>query len=152
MTNLNQHRVRVDVLDEGILENIRNGNIISEKVEKYNEEILRPSINVSLAKEEVFLNARIKTLILLIDETQSVRKACDRMGLSYGKAWNMLNKLEDSLGYQIIIRKHGGSKGGGTALTDKGILFLKAYQEYEKKVLLYSQELFNELFLESDLL
>ena len=146
LANLSKHRVRVDVPDEGILENIRNGNIISENVIKHNDEILRPSINVSLAKEEVFFNARVKSLILLIDETKSVRKACDRIGLSYGKAWNMLNKLEDAIGYKIVIRKHGGKNGGRTELTDKGVLFLKTYQEYENKVLSYGQKLFDELF------
>ena len=151
LANLSKYRIRVDVTDKGILENIRNGNIISENVIKHNDEILRPCINVSLAKEEVFFNSRIKSLILLINETKSVRKACKRIGLSYGKAWNMLNKLEDTIGYKIVIRKHGGNNGGRTELTDKGILFLKTYQEYENKVLLYSQKLFEELFVNDHL-
>lgn len=151
LANLDKYRVRVNVLDEGILENVKRGDILKEKVKKHNEEILRPSIKINLAKEEVFFNTRVKTLIVLINETKSVRKACDRMGLSYGKAWDMLNKLEESLGYSIVIRKHGGKQGGRTELTDKGIRFLYTYEEYENKVLTYSQELFNELFRKSPL-
>lgn len=146
--SLDKYRVRVNVCDDGILENVKRGEILKEKVEKHNEEILRPSIKINLAKEEVFFNTRVKTLILLINETKSVRKACDRMGLSYGKAWDMLNKLEESLGYSIVIRKHGGKQGGRTELTEAGIRFLYTYEEYENKVLKYSQELFNELFIE----
>lgn len=148
LANLDKYRVRVNVCDDGILENVKRGEILKEKVEKHNEEILRPSIKINLAKEEVFFNTRVKTLILLINETKSVRKACDRTGLSYGKAWDMLNKLEESLGYSIVIRKHGGKQGGRTELTEAGIRFLYTYEEYENKVLKYSQELFNELFIE----
>ena len=142
----------MNVCDDGILENVKRGEILKEKVEKHNEEILRPSIKINLAKEEVFFNTRVKTLILLINETKSVRKACDRMGLSYSKAWDMLNKLEESLGYSIVIRKHGGKQGGRTELTEAGIRFLYTYEEYENKVLKYSQELFNELFIEEPIL
>lgn len=151
LAKLDELRVRVNVFDDGILDNVKRGNILSEKIKRHNEEILRPSVKINLAKEEVFFNARVKTLIVLINETKSVRKACDRMGLSYGKAWDMLNKLEDSLGYEIVFRKHGGKKGGRTELTHKGIMFLNTYEEYENKVLSYSQELFNELFRERPL-
>ena len=144
---LDQDRVRVNVPDEGILENIKNGQIHTEKVQKHNQEILRPSIKINLAKEEVFFNTRVKMLILLINETKSVRKACDRMGLSYGKAWSMLNELEGALGYPIVIRKHGGKQGGRTDLTEEGIRFLSTYEEYEQKILKYSYDLFKELFI-----
>ena len=152
LADLDKYRVRVNVCDDGILDNVKRGQILKEKVKKHNEEILRPSIKINLAKEEVFFNTRVKTLILLINETKSVRKACDRMGLSYGKAWDMLNKLEESLGYSIVIRKHGGKQGGRTELTERGIRFLYTYEEYENKVLKYSQELFNELFIEEPIL
>lgn len=151
LRSLDKYRVRVNVCDDGILEHVKKGHILKEKVKKHNEEILRPSIKINFAKEEVFFNTRVKTLILLINETKSVRKACDRMGLSYGKAWDMLNKLEESLGYSIVIRKHGGKYGGRTELTEAGIRFLYTYEEYENRVLKYSQELFNKLFKEGHL-
>ena len=152
LASLDKDRVRVNVCDDGILENVKLGQILKERVKKHNEEILRPSIKINLAKEEVFFNTRIKMLILLINETKSVRKACDRMGLSYGKAWDMLNKLEDALGYAIVIRKHGGKQGGKTELTEEGIRFLSIYEEYENKVLKYSYKLFDKLFLEDRLM
>lgn len=148
LASLDKERVRVNVSDEGILENVRDGQILKEKVKKHNEEILRPSIKVSLAKEKIFFNTRVKVLILLIGETKSVRKACDRMGLSYGKAWDMLNELEEALGCSIVTRKHGGKKGGRTELTQEGVRFLSTYETYENQVLKYSQQLFNQLFVD----
>ena len=93
-----------------------------------------PSVKVSIDKEDVFLNSRLKPLLFLIADLQSVRQACLHMGLSYQKAWDMINRLERELGYAVVTRQHGGKNGGNTCLTDRGQQLMYAFQHYEDEV------------------
>lgn len=84
--------------------------------------------------------------MFLIEDTSSVKKACELMALSLSKAWDMLNELEKELGYPVVERRHGGSHGGRTALTQEGLKFLKAYQQFENNVFILAQEEFSKQF------
>ena len=68
------------------------------------------------------------------------------MALSYSKAWNMLNQLEQELDYAVVERKHGGINGGKTYLTKEGIEFLEKYQQFEQNVHQYAKNEFDRLF------
>ena len=46
------------------------------------------------------------------------------MALSPGKAWDMINELEDKIGYTVVKRRRGGRNGGKTFLTEDGRQFL----------------------------
>lgn len=149
---LESHRVWVEVNDEGILYSVHNVEQLQENLEKHNHALLHSFLNVSLAKENAFFNSRTKLLMFLIEDTNSVKGACDMMALSLGKAWDMLNKLEKALGYPVVERRHGGSHGGRTALTPEGLAFLKAYQQFESNLFQYAQKEFTEQFYTTNIL
>jgi molybdate transport system regulatory protein len=46
----------------------------------------------------------------------------------------MLNRLEDDLGKQILIRKRGGNERGGSELTPLGEKLIIEYGRLEKRV------------------
>ncbi|MFA6844844.1 MAG: NTP transferase domain-containing protein [Sphaerochaetaceae bacterium] len=142
-----ERRIFVEVKDEGILQNVHSEQQLHQRLETYNRELLHPVANLLIEKENPFFNARGKLLLFLISDTASVRKACDMMALSYGKAWEMINALEKELGYPVVNRHQGGFKGGNTELTSQGVAFLDAYQRLEDKVFRYTQKEF-ELFLQ----
>ena len=100
----------------------------------------------------MFLNSRLKLLLFLIADLQSVRQACLHMGLSYQKAWDMTNKLEHELGYAVVSRQHGGKNGGKTCLTEKGRQLIYAFQQYENEVRDFAQQRFDALFRETGLI
>lgn len=118
---------------------------------EHNRALLHPTVQLNLQKESVFFNTRIKLLLYLILDTHSVRSACDRMALSYGKAWDMLNKLEAETGYPITERKHGGKRGGNTTLTPQGLQFLRTWQKLEDNIFQFAQNEFSALFRDSGL-
>jgi molybdate transport repressor ModE-like protein len=72
--------------------------------------------------------------------------------MSYAKAWKVLNKLENELGYRIIQRRQGGNRVGRTLLTQKGIDFLQAYIEYEDSVFKYARSEFVRIFKDKNLI
>lgn len=74
------------------------------------------------------------------------------MGLSYQKAWDMINRLEQETGYAVVTRQHGGKNGGKTCLTDKGRQLMYAFQRYEDEVRAFAQQRFDAVFRESGLI
>ncbi|HEX9250648.1 MAG TPA: NTP transferase domain-containing protein [Ignavibacteriaceae bacterium] len=144
--NIGIQKKLMDIEDEGILHDTDDIDRLDQLLKKHNQHILHPFVRISIEKESLFFNSRTKLLLILIQETQSVRNACKHIALSYSKAWNMLNQLEQELGYAVVERKHGGSNGGKTYLTKEGIEFLKKYQQFEENVRKYAKDEFDRLF------
>ncbi len=143
---LGERRIWVETNDKGILLSIHNAEQLQANLEKHNKALLHSFVSVFLAKEYSFFNSRTKLLLFLVWDTNSVKTASEMMALSLGKAWDMLNKLEKELGYPVVSRRHGGSHGGKTELTEQGIAFLKAYQQFESNIFQFAQTEFNSQF------
>ncbi len=144
--NIGVQRKWMDVDDEGILHDTDDIDRLDQLSKKHNQHILHPFVRISIEKENLFFNSKAKLLLILIQETGSVRSACKHIALSYSKAWNMLNQLEKELGYEVVKRKHGGNNGGETYLTNEGIEFLKKYQQFEQNVRQYANDEFERIF------
>lgn len=140
------------VEDEGILMSIHDEAQLQQHLRKHNNAMLAPGVRVSIEKEGAFFGQRLKLLLFLIADIHSVRQACMHMGLSYANAWNMINRLEQEVGYAVVERKHGGRRGGQTILTEKGMRLIYAYQEFETRLKGYARLTFDTLFKEQGLL
>ena len=136
----------ISVNDCGILFDADTPEEFESLVEYHNNQLMRPEIRVSLAKEKAFFDSKTAMLLTLIDETKSVRAASKRMNLSYSSCWNTIKTLEEQLCYPLIERTQGGTTGGTSILTDRGKEFLGKYMEYEKKVRCAAEDLFDEYF------
>lgn len=145
-------RTFATVDDPGILMTIHDEEQLNQRLMEHSHALLHPMVKISLQKEVSFFNPRTKLLLYLILDTHSVRKACDKMALSYGNAWNMLNGLEAEIGYPVVERRHGGKRGGNTTLTPQGMKFLVTWQKFEDKVYSYSQFEFKTLFCDTHIL
>ena len=76
----------------------------------------------------------VLSVLQRIKRYKSINRAAGQMGLSYVKALNMLNRLEDDLGKQVLIRKRGGNQRGGSALTPFGEKLIVEYGRLERRV------------------
>ena len=85
-------------------------------------------------------------LLMLVDETHSVRAAGQRMQLSYTSCWNMIKVLESQLNYPLLQRVQGGAKGSQSWLTQEGKRFLERYNAYEQAVKNYADSIFEDYF------
>ena len=108
--------------------------------------MLRPKTKIVLAKENEFIDEKSAMLLNLINETNSVKLACERLNISYRKAWNILNNMEDQLGFQVVIRYQGGAEGGHSILTEEGKEFLRCYMLFIKEAESSIQKAFDEIF------
>lgn len=71
-------------------------------------------------------------LLRLIDETGSIKKAAESIGMSYKAAWDSINSLNEIFGKNLVERKTGGKGGGGTILTEHGKDLVKTYSYYSR--------------------
>lgn len=85
-----------------------------------------------------------------ISKTGSVSEACAAMNLSYSKGWQLLNKMEEGLGFKVIKRFHGGAGGGKSELTANGKLLMEKYEELEKRAQNCLNDSFEEIFSDLD--
>ncbi|MDY4770603.1 MAG: NTP transferase domain-containing protein [Lachnospiraceae bacterium] len=136
----------LDVEDEGVLLISDSMERIDNLVENHNARLLHPFVKIQIEREGIVFDGRAKLLLLLIQETNSVQTACRQIAMSRGKAWDMINQMEEELGFAVVTRRQGGSHGGKTELTEKGKSFLQAFLEYENMVKNYAAEQFQMKF------
>lgn len=72
-------------------------------------------------------------LLKTIDEERSLRRACQKLGISYKHAWMMLKKMNEALGEPAVVTVRGG-KDQGTFLTDLGRKLLVEYETNKKLI------------------
>lgn len=141
-----KERVWIEVNDEGILHSSERLQKCDKLLEAHNRQIFHPYIKISLEKEKMFFDGRAKMLLLLIEDTHSVRGACKNMAMSYSKAWNLLNEMEKELGFSVVERQHGGKAGGKTYLSEQGRKFLNQYLSFEDSIKQFAKQRFEEIF------
>ena len=66
-----------------------------------------------------FMGIGVLWLLEEIDKSKSLRAASINMGLSYSKAYQMLKRLEESVGKPFLERKRGGANREGAEPTEK---------------------------------
>ena len=69
-----------------------------------------------------------------VAETGSLHQAAARMGMSYRKAWNLLNQIEERLGFPLLERRVGGVSGGGSTITPQGLELMVHYERFREEI------------------
>ena len=138
--------LRIEVEDFGTIHDADTPEDFSQLVEYHNSQLVRPVVSVSLTREKPFFDSKIAMLLMLIDETKSVRAAGQRMQLSYSSCWNIIRTLESQLNHTLIERSQGGAGGSTSVLTDRGRELLSRYNEYEKALKDRANDLYDQYF------
>lgn len=107
---------------------------------------ITPVVTVRAAGEKVFLGPGVRMILKALMQTESMKEACKRTGISYSKAWRILNTVEEQTGVMVVVRTQGGKKGGGCRLTAAGKELLGCFEEAEKRISAYADEVFREVF------
>jgi molybdate transport system regulatory protein len=70
-------------------------------------------------------------LMELIGVKGSIAGAGREMGMSYRRAWLLIEDLNARFGAPLVTARTGGEAGGGAALTEKGKAVVEAYRALE---------------------
>lgn len=79
------------------------------------------------------LDNRMLGLLRAIEQTGSINQAAKRVGLSYKGAWQIIERANNLAPQALISTATGGSKGGGTRLTEAGNRLLKLFVKLEQQ-------------------
>jgi molybdate transport system regulatory protein len=69
-----------------------------------------------------------------IQRTGSLSQAARDMGMSYRRAWLLVQSLNNSLSQPASLAIRGGRRGGGALVTPTGRALIRAYRRTEAKV------------------
>jgi molybdate transport system regulatory protein len=69
-----------------------------------------------------------------VHRTGSLSQAAREMGMSYRRAWLLMQSLNRSLSRPASLAARGGHRGGGATVTPTGHALIRAYRHTEAKV------------------
>jgi len=71
-------------------------------------------------------------LLEAIGETGSITSSAKKLGMSYRRAWLLVEETNRCLVRPAVQTASGGKHGGGTSLTPTGIEFVRRYRAVER--------------------
>jgi molybdate transport system regulatory protein len=83
--------------------------------------------------DDFYLGPGRADLMDLIAETGSIAAAGKRMGMSYKRAWSLVQALNDGFGKPLIETSRGGAAQGGATLTELGSEVLGRYRHMQAR-------------------
>ena len=93
---------------------------------------LRPRLRV-LCDDETTLGPGRVDLLEFIAQTGSLRSAAEQMGMSYMRAWKIVQSLNTWFRPALVEVVRGGRSGGGAKLTESGREIVTLYRRMEKE-------------------
>ncbi len=92
----------------------------------------RPRLRVLLG-ESIAIGPGKAALLEAIARNGSITAAARANGMSYRRAWNLVDTMNKCFVTPLVDTSAGGAHGGGASLTDLGREVLAAYQDMEIK-------------------
>jgi molybdate transport system regulatory protein len=92
-------------------------------------------IRIDFNDERYIGHGRVQ-LLELIGQHGSIAQAAKAMGMSYKRAWYLMDEFGAMFADPLIERQHGGPGGGAAKLTPFGAEVVRLYREMEAKALI----------------
>lgn len=70
-------------------------------------------------------------LLEAVDSTGSISQAGRTLGMSYRRAWLLIDDMNQCFRHAVVSAKPGGSQGGGAVLTKFGVELVRDYRAIE---------------------
>ena len=83
-----------------------------------------------------------------VERTGSLRQAAGEINMSYSQAWNLMKDLEKRLGFNLLKRKVGGERGGGSEITEEAGELMMKFKMFRNKAKESLNLLYKEIFKE----
>ena len=73
-------------------------------------------------------------MLRAIRETRSINAAGKKFGMSYRRAWLLVEEMNNLFEAPLVVARRGGAGGGGAEVTGLGERVLQAYADLEQLV------------------
>lgn len=84
--------------------------------------------------EEIAFGPGKADLLLAIQTTGSISAAGKHLGMSYRRAWLLVDAMNRCFQQPLVETATGGTQGGGTRLTPLGVDVLARYQQLQQEI------------------
>lgn len=94
------------------------------------------SVNGSLWMEKQgkrFFGPGPVELLEYIEETGSINRAAKKMNMSYKKAWEIVNNLNNATPRPLVITVIGGEKGGGSSISEEARDMIRYHRQLRER-------------------
>ena len=92
---------------------------------------IRPRVHLT---PDVLLGPGKIDLLRQVDEKRSISAAARAMGMSYKRAWQLVDVLNRDFDAPVVTTATGGRGGGGAELTDLGRAIVGRYTALEERL------------------
>ena len=99
---------------------------------------MKPAVQFRLrfhVDDEIAIGPGKIALLEAILQTGSMSAAARQLGMSYRRAWVLVDQMNRSLRHPAVNAVSGGTRGGGTVLTPVGIKLVRHYRAIEASAL-----------------
>ena len=93
---------------------------------------LNPRLRILLGRS-IAIGPGKADLLRLIESTGSISAAAREMGMSYRRAWTLVETMNTAFREPVVTAATGGKGGGGASVTDFGREALRRYRVMEEK-------------------
>ena len=90
----------------------------------------KPQIRI-LFRKAIAMGPGKADLLNAIERTGSISAAARSLGMSYRRAWLLVEEINESLQEPAVTAATGGRQGGGAALTPSGERVIELYRSIE---------------------
>jgi molybdate transport system regulatory protein len=84
-----------------------------------------------------------------IHSAGSLSAAARNLGISYRRAWLLLDSLNESFDQLVTINTTGGAGGGGVVVTEFGLSLIRRYRELEREIGAIAQKCLGDILPKS---
>jgi molybdate transport system regulatory protein len=95
----------------------------------------QPTLKLKLVmgEQHTLLGPGKIALLNAIASEHSLSKAAKSIGMSYRRAWLLIQELNDSLKEPVLVTQTGGQAGGGSVLTPMAFELIALYEQLTKE-------------------
>lgn len=88
-----------------------------------------------------FLGVGRVLLLEKIRECGSITKAAVSLGMSYRKAWELVESMNSQAGKPLVVATTGGKGGGGAVLTEAGEMAIRLFGLLDEEFAKFRKEM-----------
>lgn len=111
---------------------------------------IKTKIWIENSKGELLFGKGKTEVLELVDETGSISKAAEKIGMNYKKAWTHLQILQKNISKDFVQTKQGGGDSAGTTLAPEAYEMIQKYKTLKKDIEEFADKRFAELFSKKD--
>ncbi len=100
-------------------------------------------------KGKVVFGAGRLNILIAVAEHGSILAASKALGMSYRAVWGKIKATEDRLGYPLLMKRLGGSHGGGSELTPIAKSLIERFRHLDNLMKTTADTLFQGVFMDA---